>query len=187
MPLDDPTLIARLRRARRRLLFDPNTLARVEIGRRTIEDLLPHRGAMLLIDRIVGADPAMRRLAAHRRVSPDDAVFAGHFPKDPVYPGVLQIEAMGQAALCLSRPEQWTVAKDEHRPQKTGVRLVRIIHGQFIAPVLPGDELLLLAEIIADDGMLITAIGQASSAGRIVSTAAFEVMVDEAPLGAGAL
>jgi UDP-3-O-[3-hydroxymyristoyl] N-acetylglucosamine deacetylase/3-hydroxyacyl-[acyl-carrier-protein] dehydratase len=62
-----------------------------------ILDLLPHRYPFLLVDKVVKLDPG-KQITAIKNVSFNDNFFEGHFPGNPVMPGVLQIEAMAQAA-----------------------------------------------------------------------------------------
>lgn len=58
------------------------------------EVVLPHRPPILLLDRVLVCDP--ERIVAERRFDPEDPVFRGHFPGDPIVPGVLLVEAMAQ-------------------------------------------------------------------------------------------
>ncbi|WP_455381237.1 3-hydroxyacyl-ACP dehydratase FabZ family protein, partial [Salinispira pacifica] len=86
-----------LRRHRKRVLFDPETLpVRVDYGPEVVRNLLPHRPPLLFVDRVRGLDLDQLRIAGERYVDPDDPVFAGHFPGHPLYPGTFQIEAVGQ-------------------------------------------------------------------------------------------
>lgn len=62
-----------------------------------VREILPHRGPMLLIDEVVELDPGSRAVALHS-VSPSAFWVEGHFPQEPVMPGVLIAEAMAQAA-----------------------------------------------------------------------------------------
>src|SRR5688572_11438990 len=73
----------------------------VDLGRSAVEALLPHREPFLFVDRITALDRRTPRIRARRFIPADDGVFAGHFPGNPVYPGVLQLEMIGQAGLCL--------------------------------------------------------------------------------------
>ncbi|MGH9803254.1 MAG: 3-hydroxyacyl-ACP dehydratase FabZ, partial [Blastocatellia bacterium] len=65
-----------------------------------IQQIIPHRYPMLLIDRVVEIEP-MKRIVAIKNVTMNEQVFQGHFPGAPVYPGVYIIEAMAQAGAVL--------------------------------------------------------------------------------------
>ncbi|MEN9764032.1 MAG: hypothetical protein RI906_3858, partial [Pseudomonadota bacterium] len=68
---------------------------------RSILEHLPHRYPMLLVDRVLEVEPG-KRIVAIKNVTINEPFFNGHFPHLPVMPGVLQIEALAQAAGILS-------------------------------------------------------------------------------------
>lgn len=107
-----------------------------------IQRLLPHRYPMLLIDRVVEVD-AGKRILAYKNITVNEQVFTGHFPVKPIFPGVLIIEAMAQAAGVLGFVTVDRQPGDERLYLFAGVDGVR-----FKRPVVPGDQLILEAEIV---------------------------------------
>jgi beta-hydroxyacyl-ACP dehydratase FabZ len=101
--------------------------------------LLPHRYPFLLVDRVLECEPG-KSLKALKCVSFNEPWTQGHFPQEPVFPGVLQVEALAQAVcilVYLSYPEV-----SGKRPAFAGIDNCR-----FRRPVRPGDVLTLEAEI----------------------------------------
>ncbi|MEZ4461434.1 MAG: FabA/FabZ family ACP-dehydratase [bacterium] len=173
MSFDDVS--KRLRTARRGPLFDRADFEPTAYGRDDIAQILPHRGSMLLLDHIVGVVPG-QRIFATRTIDPNDPVFEGHFPGDPVYPGALQIEAIGQAGLCLDAfRESSTLASSAARP----VRLLKVLEAHFLLPVRPGDHVDLISELVEDNGYTFITLGQMVRNGETVSVGAFEAMFVE--------
>lgn len=103
---------------------------------------LPHRYPFLLVDRVVHLEPG-KEIVALKNVSMNEPFFAGHFPKHPVMPGVLILEALAQAAALLSFK---TVGNP---PDSDAVVYFAGIDGaRFKKPVMPGDQLTLHVEIL---------------------------------------
>jgi 3-hydroxyacyl-[acyl-carrier-protein] dehydratase len=100
---------------------------------------LPHRYPFLLIDRVVELDKG-KRIKAIKNVTINEPFFSGHFPRRPVMPGVLMVEALAQAAALLSL-ESVGEQLDEDRV----VYFVGIDGARFKRPVEPGDQLVLEA------------------------------------------
>lgn len=95
--------------------------------------LLPHRYPMLLVDRIVDID-ADNSAVGIKNVTFNEPHFQGHFPEQPVMPGVLIIEAMAQTAgaICI---------KSQNTDRPSLVYFMTIDNAKFRRPVVPGDRL----------------------------------------------
>ena len=105
-----------------------------------IAALLPHRYPFLLIDRIASCTPG-ESIIAVKNVSINEPYFQGHFPGNPVMPGVLIIEAMAQAGGVLSH-----VTHSDMRPRPLYF-LTGVDDARFRKPVVPGDVLILTVEV----------------------------------------
>jgi len=112
------------------------------LDRDAIKALIPHRDPFLLLDRADGY-VAGERLTGYRALAEDDPVFAGHFPGNPIMPGVLIIEAIAQTgAVLMSRSERLDMATDII--VFAGLEKARLRH-----PVRPGDTLRLDVELLS--------------------------------------
>ena len=103
-----------------------------------IQDILralPHRYPIILVDRVELVEPG-KRVVALKNVSMNEPVFLGHFPGNPVMPGVLILEALAQAAAILS-----IVTLGGERPKDMIYYFVGIDRARFKRPVEPGDQL----------------------------------------------
>ncbi len=108
------------------------------LGKREIEQILPHRDPFLLIDEVVELEPGAR-VVARKRVREDEWYLAGHFPGRPIMPGVLMVEAMAQTGAV-------AVLADEANRGKLAL-FAGIDDVRFKRIVGPGDELELTCEI----------------------------------------
>jgi 3-hydroxyacyl-[acyl-carrier-protein] dehydratase len=102
---------------------------------------LPHRYPFLLVDRVLELEPG-KRIVALKNVTINEPYFIGHFPHLPVMPGVLQIEALAQAAGILSFQTMGRVSDE-----RSVYYFVGIDSARFKRPVVPGDQLKLEVEI----------------------------------------
>jgi 3-hydroxyacyl-[acyl-carrier-protein] dehydratase len=127
-----------------------------------IMEILPHRSPMLLIDTIEELEVGVRAVAK-KNVTFNEPYFAGHFPGNPVMPGVLIIEALAQtgAVAILSQPE-WK--------GKTAY-FAGINQAKFKQKVLPGDTLTLETEIVKIKGPIGVGKATAYVDGKVVCTA----------------
>jgi 3-hydroxyacyl-[acyl-carrier-protein] dehydratase len=111
----------------------------VDIG--GVMRMLPHRYPFLMIDRVVALEPE-RSAVGIKNVTINEPFFPGHFPTHPVMPGVLVIEAMAQtAALLAFETAQARLAEREI------IYFAGIDDARFKRPVVPGDQLIMRAEL----------------------------------------
>jgi len=99
-----------------------------------IKELLPHRHPFLMLDEVLECTPH-ESVVAIKNVAADEPHFAGHFPGNPVMPGVLIIEAMAQAGGILSH-----ITNGDIEP-KPLYFLARVEDARFRRPVVPGEQL----------------------------------------------
>ena len=102
---------------------------------REILKYLPHRYPFLMVDRVTGFTPN-QTLTAIKNVTFNEPIFTGHFPQSPIFPGVLILEAMAQAAALLAFKSM-----DGYPSEKTLYLLVGIDKARFKRQVIPGDQL----------------------------------------------
>ena len=109
-----------------------------------ISEYLPHRYPFLMVDRVVSVTLG-ESIKGYKNLSVNEPFFNGHFPGNPVMPGVLMIEAMAQLAGIL-------VLKSKNRKAADGsiYYLGGVDHVRFKRPVVPGDRLDMEARLIAD-------------------------------------
>jgi len=118
-----------------------------------IMEILPHRYPFLLVDRIVELEPG-KTLTAIKNVTMNEPFFQGHFPGEPVLPGVLILEAMAQAGsilACLSDREM--IGRLAYFAGVDKARFRRVVR--------PGDQLVLRLEMIKQKGKIIKMAGKA--------------------------
>ena len=138
-----------------------------------IMDMLPHRYPFLLVDRLEVEVPGEKGVGL-KNVTMNEEFFQGHFPGNPVMPGVLQIEAMAQTAGAL------VISSDEnYKAGKKSVLFMSIDGVKFRKPVKPGDQLRMHVEKIRDRRNVFVFKGESKVDGQTVSEAEFTAMILE--------
>lgn len=128
-----------------------------------IMTLLPHRYPFLLVDRVVDYQEG-EWLKAVKNISVNEPCFTGHFPENPVFPGVLILEAMAQATGVL--------ACKTYRPLENELYYFAAIdNARFRRPVLPGDRMELDVRFVAERRGVTKFTGTASVDGKVVCEA----------------
>lgn len=107
----------------------------MELDIRDIQKIIPHRFPFLLIDRVIELTPN-EKLVAIKNVSINEQHFVGHFPEEKVMPGVLIVEAMAQAGCVYFYYSKNMQGKDL-------IYYLAKVTAKFIAPVVPGDQLVI--------------------------------------------
>lgn len=132
------------------------------MGAKEIMEIIPHRQPFMLIDTIEELEEG-KRVVAKKCVSYNEPLFAGHFPKEPVMPGVLIVEALAQtgAVAILSQPEF---------KGKTAY-FAGINNAKFKGKVVPGDVLTLETEIVKIKGPIGMGQAKAYVDGKLVTQA----------------
>jgi 3-hydroxyacyl-[acyl-carrier-protein] dehydratase len=103
---------------------------------------LPHRYPFLLVDRVLSIDKG-KSIRALKNVTINEPFFEGHFPRRPVMPGVLMLEALAQAAALLAFDATGSIPDEDSVYYFAGLDAVR-----FKRPVVPGDQLILEVELL---------------------------------------
>lgn len=105
-----------------------------------VKSILPQREPFLFIDEVIEVDEG-KRIVAKKYLDPEADFFKGHFPGNPVMPGVLTIEAMAQAGIIVYATAKPEIVKQNPEYYFGSVK------AKFRAPVYPGETLILEAEI----------------------------------------
>lgn len=119
--------------------YNPNLEPVIDIN--GIKKLLPHRYPFLLVDKVIEIDK--KHIVAVKNVTVNEPFFPGHFPQEPVMPGVLQVEAMAQAAGVL-------VLNYLDDPHTYSTYFLKIDNVKFRQKVVPGNTLLLNVSLMTE-------------------------------------
>lgn len=118
--------------------YDCNEPPVMDVNR--IRELLPHRYPMQLVDKVITLGPSS--IVAVKNITSNEPYFTGHFPQEPVMPGVLQVEAMAQAGGLL-------VLNSLDEPERYSTYFMKIDGVKFRQKVVPGDTLIFKVELLA--------------------------------------
>ncbi len=127
-----------------------------------IMELLPHRYPMLLVDRVLDYEKG-KWIKAIKNVSVNEPFFQGHFPGEPIMPGVLQVEAMAQVGGILAMMEE------ENRDKLAF--FMTIDKCKFRKPVVPVDQIVFEVEVTGNRRGIMQTHGKATVDGVVVSEA----------------
>ena len=141
------------------------------IEAKEIMSILPHRYPMLLIDRVLEIEHD-KRIVAIKNVTGNEEFFQGHFPGNPVMPGVLIVEAMAQCAAVL-------ILRDIPNRESKLFLFGGVDKARFRKPVLPGDQLRIECDVLQRRTSSVRVHGVATVDGNVVAEAELlSIMVD---------
>lgn len=147
--------------------YDPTQEPIMDVNR--IRELLPHRYPMQLVDKVIELGP--NSIVGIKNVTSNEPFFQGHFPQEPVMPGVLQIEAMAQCGGLL-------VLNSLDEPERWSTYFLAINDVKFRQKVVPGDTLLFRVELLAPVRHGISSMkGYVFVGDKVVSEATFTAQI----------
>lgn len=148
-------------------IYDANRPPVMDINR--IRELLPHRYPFLLVDKII--EIGGNYIVGVKNITTNEPFFTGHFPQEPVMPGVLQVEAMAQTGGLL-------VLNSVDEPERYSTYFMKIDGVKFRQKVVPGDTLILRLELLAPIRRGISTMkGYAFVGEKLVSEAEFMAQI----------
>lgn len=136
-----------------------------------VMEMLPHRYPFLLVDRLEVEETGVKGVGL-KNITMNEEFFQGHFPGNPIMPGVLQVEAMAQTAGAIV-----VEALEDYKNRKIGVFFMSIDGVKFRKPVKPGDQLKIYVERIHSRGNISVFKGQCKVDDKVVSEAEFKAMI----------
>lgn len=137
-----------------------------------IMSILPHRYPFLLVDRIIEMIPG-EKIVALKNVTINEPFFKGHFPGTPIMPGVLIVEAMGQAGGVLA------FSSTPQERQDAILYFMGMDKVRFRKPVVPGDQLIIEAKILKLRSKAIKMSGTATVEDKLVAEAELMASIGE--------
>jgi 3-hydroxyacyl-[acyl-carrier-protein] dehydratase len=165
---DSPEAAAMLRFASRRPIVGGADRRRgPTLGKLEVERLLPHRDPFLFIDRVEYLDRETATIVCQYDLDRASSIVAGHFPGCPIWPGVLQVEAIGQAGVCLAM----LMSEEHSEAQRPRFILSHILGAEFVRPVSPGAGVEVVTRAFSD-GLFNIFVGQCLQEDRVCCAAA---------------
>ena len=147
--------------------YDPNDEPIMDVNR--IRELLPHRYPMQLVDKVISLGSTS--IVGVKNITSNEPFFQGHFPQEPVMPGVLQIEAMAQCGGLL-------VLNTLDEPERYSTYFMKIDGVKFRQKVVPGDTLIFKVDLLAPLRHGISTMkGYAFVGDKVVSEATFAAQI----------
>jgi len=140
-----------------------------------IMKMLPHRYPFLLVDGVDKIVPG-EKITAYKNVSFNDHFFQGHFPGNPIMPGVLQLEALAQAGGIMVLHEDLQSGENESKPKN--MLYMGINECKFRSPVRPGDKLVLEVNLVKKRRNIFVCEAKAKVNGKITCEAELTCMVN---------
>jgi beta-hydroxyacyl-ACP dehydratase FabZ len=140
-----------------------------------IQETLPHRYPFLFIDRVISVDQQAKKVTCQKNFTINDYFFSGHFPGNPVVPGVIMIEAMAQASIILFAGLKPDIAKT-HPDYYLGK-----VEAKFKKPVFPGDTLIIevaALKILQNSG-IVEASAKVNGEVAVEATIAFGIKLNK--------
>lgn len=168
---DDVQVEEILQIAARERLLPRRTCPTAVLDRQSIQETLPFRDPFLFLDSVVELDMDRRLIAARYDLARADNIFRAHIPGSPVFPGVLQVEAIGQAGALLFG----LLRKRAGEGPQVEWGMTHVLAARFVHRVVPGGYLEIISHVI-DDGLLTIFVGQCLHDDKICSTAAIKAL-----------
>lgn len=141
-----------------------------------IKKILPHRYPMLLVDRVTDL-VVEESIKAYKNITINEEVFLGHFPNQPIYPGVMIVEGMAQAGGVLAFVSTW--GDDLSIAENKIVYFMTIDKVKFRVPVRPGDRLDYQISVIKHKGPVWQLECKALVEDKLVAEAEIKAMVTD--------
>ena len=130
--------------------------------------ILPHRFPMCMVDRVIEYEDGKRAVGI-KNLSFNEQFFQGHFPQEPVMPGVLQVEGLAQLAA-------WLILQEIDQENQIGY-FASINEAKFRKPVVPGDQLRLEVEVIRKRRSFVRVSGKTFVGAEVASEGDISIML----------